>query len=264
MDITCPHCNTPNRSTAQFCDQCGKPLHIEKKEQPKPSESPAGNAFNGSSGWETPSSSSDESSAVDNDRRKGRPPNLPEHEKIQHHPRPQPPKVPQSASVKPGGVAFESSGGGSRDGRPISLPEQQGGAISETQAPKFSARGNRVIGEVRDFRERRETEGQYTWTIWNFRVERYDDSGNQMQPVPVEIKGMKFEGAVSEGDWVELPGDWKPGEVASPKKFTNLTTGAEITGSVPVGTKIGMTCGWIIFIVFIAVVIAAIYFIFFT
>ncbi len=262
MDITCPHCNAPNRTTAQFCDQCGKPLQIEKTEQPKPPESPAGNAFDASSGWQTPSGSSDESAAVDSDRRKGRPPNLPEQEKVQHQPRPQPPKSSQSAPVKPGGVAFESSGGGSRDGRPISLPEQQGGAASETHTPKFSAKGNRVIGEVREFRERRETEGNFTWTIWSFRVERYDESGNRMQPVPVEIRGMKFEGTISEGDWVELPELWKPGEVASPKKFTNLTTGAIISGSVPVGTKIGMTCGWIMFVIFIGAVIAFVYFVF--
>ena len=81
-----------------------------------------------------------------------------------------------------------------------------------------------------------------------------------MQPVPVEMKGLKFEGTISEGDWVELPGQWKPGEVASPKKFVNLTTGAEISGSVPAGAKINWTCSWIIFVVFILAVIAFIIF----
>ena len=257
MDITCPQCNAPTRSTAQFCDQCGKPL------QPKKSESPAGNAFDDASGWQPPFPSSDGPSSTEGERRSERPSTLPEQGAPQQQPPPQPQKASQSPPVKPGGVAFEASGGGFRDGRPVSLPEQQGEAVSKTRAPKYSARGNRVIGEVRDFRERRETEGQYNWIIWNFRVERYDASGNQMQPVPVEIKGMKFEGAVSEGDWVELPGEWKPGEVASPKKFTNLTTGAMVSGSIPTGTKVGMTCGWIIFIAFIAAVIAAAYFIFF-
>jgi len=262
MDITCPHCNAPNRSTAQFCDQCGKPLHQSKAARPESPESPAGNAFDDSSGWKTSFAPSDEPSTSESEERRERPSTLPEQQSPRQQPPPQPTKSPQSASVKPGGVAFEASGGGFRDGRPVSLPEQHGGVTSETRAPKFSARGNRVIGEVREFRERRETEGNFTWTIWSFRVERYDASGNQMPPVPVEIKGMKFEGTISEGDWVELPDPWKPGEVASPKKFDNLTTGAKISGSVPFGTKIGITCGWIMFVLFIAAVIAVVYFIF--
>lgn len=260
MENTCPQCKAPNRSTAQFCDQCGCPLSRSEPESPKPPESPVGSAFE-SSGWKPPDVSSEEPSDVDSDKKRGRPSTLPEQPEIRHQPKPQPPKTPQSGPVKPGGIAFES-GGGFRNGRPASLPEQQGGNIHETIAPKYSARGNHVIGEVREFRERRETEGNFTWAIWSFRVERYDASGNQMQPVPVEIKGMKFEGTISDGDWVELPEPWKPGEVASPKKFDNLTTGAKISGSVPFGTKIGMTCGWIMFVLFIAAVIAAVYFIF--
>jgi len=260
MEVFCPHCKAPNRSTAQFCDQCGKPLHPQEAGQPQPSESPVGNAFE-SSDWKTPFVSSEAPSSADNDKKNSRPSTLPEQQQV----RPQQPlrrsEEPPSAPVKPGGVAFES-GGGLRNGRPISLPEQQGENTSRSNAPKFSAKGNRVIGEVREFRERREPEGPNTWVIWSFRVERYDESGNQMQPVPVEIKGMKFEGTISDGDWVELPEPWKPGEVASPKKFDNLTTGAKISGSVPFGTKIGITCGWIMFVIFILAVIAAVYFIF--
>ena len=260
MEVICPQCKAINRSTAQFCDQCGSPLGHQKSAQPQQPESPVGNAFE-SSGWQTPSVTPEAPSDPSSDINPRRPSTLPEQQHVQPKQQPQQHEEPQLTPVKPSGVAFES-GGGLRNGRPISLPEQQGGKTTEANTPKFSAKGNRVIGEVREFRERRETEGNFTWTIWTFRVERYDESGNRMQPVPVEIKGMKFEGTISEGDWVELPELWKPGEVASPKKFDNLTTGARISGSVPFGTKIGMTCGWIVFVIFIGAVIAFVYFVF--
>ena len=80
MDITCPQCNAPNRSTAQFCDQCGKPL------QPKKSESPAGNAFDDASGWKPPFPSSDGSSSTEGERRSERPSTLPEQGAPQQQP----------------------------------------------------------------------------------------------------------------------------------------------------------------------------------
>jgi hypothetical protein len=151
-------------------------------------------------------------------------------------------------------------GGGISGGCPLSLPEQHGGKLATPKAPKYTVKGNRVIGEVREFRERHETEGQLSWIIWSFRVERYDATGNRLQPVPVEMKGMTFDGTMSEGDWVELPVDWKPGQVARPKRINNLTTGASIVGSVPASAKFGIACGWIMFAVFLIGVIAVIVF----
>ena len=89
--------------------------------------------------------------------------------------------------------------------------------------------------------------------VWSFRVERYDASGNRLQPVPVEMKGERFDGSISEGDWVELPGDWKPGQVVNPSQVKNLTTGATVRGSVTSSSKIGITCGWIIFAGFLLI-----------
>ena len=91
--------------------------------------------------------SSEEYPEISNDYKRGRPSTLPEQQQVRTQPQPQQTEEPPSVPVKPGGMAFES-GGGLSNGRPISLPEQQGANTTGANAPKYSAKGNRVIGEV--------------------------------------------------------------------------------------------------------------------
>ena len=258
MKKICQNCQAPNQSSAQFCDQCGSPLKQPEPFPPQSQNQLAGSAFNSPFFDKSPDLGA-KSADVSNKKESDRPSFLPEQSDEPQYSETGHIEQSEKSYAKPSGVAYEI-GAGKRDGRPISLPEQHEKKSSISKKPEFHAKGNRIVGEVREFRERHEPQGNINWIIWTFRVERYDKSGNQMQPVPVEMKGLKFEGTISEGDWVELPGQWKPGEIASPKKFINLTTGSEIRGSVPAGAKISWTCGWIMFAVFILAVIAFIIF----
>ncbi|OPG05041.1 hypothetical protein B1L11_36315 [Microbispora sp. GKU 823] len=65
--------------------------------------------------------------------------------------------------------------------------------------------GGAVIeGMARGVQTRTEQRGESDYaTVWTFRVERYDQAGNRAMLIPVEMRGRRFEGALSEGDWIQ-------------------------------------------------------------
>ncbi|MCP3770708.1 MULTISPECIES: hypothetical protein [unclassified Streptomyces] len=75
---------------------------------------------------------------------------------------------------------------------------------------------------------RTEQQGEANYeTVWTFRVERYDEAGNRVLLVPVEMRGYAFEGAISEGDWVRAHGKMKKGTLRA-SEVENLTSGAGV------------------------------------
>jgi hypothetical protein len=91
-----------------------------------------------------------------------------------------------------------------------------------------ASRAGAVSGVARSIQQRSEQSGgaQETEQIVTFRIERYDSEGQALPPVPVEMRGLSFEGVLSDGDWVEASGDWRPGRTLKPRAVHNLTTGA--------------------------------------
>lgn len=63
--------------------------------------------------------------------------------------------------------------------------------------------------------------------IWTFRVERYDAAGDRISLVPVEMRGLTFEGSLDDGDWVRADGRMKSGTLRA-TRLENLTTGARV------------------------------------
>ena len=220
---------------ARFCAQCGAPLSPLQVPESQPPESLFGQSF------EPPAYQTAAGLQVVNPGSGGkssRPATLPEQGQAWFSSPVRPGGHILAAPASPSGVAFES-GGGMSGGRPKSAGASGGQNGWSNCFPKFAASGNRIIGDVREFRPRNQREGQLNMEIWSFRVERYDASGNRLQPVPVEMRGERFDGSISEGDWVELPGEWKPGQVVHPDQVKNLTTGATVRGSVTSSSKIG-------------------------
>ncbi|MFD4375136.1 hypothetical protein ACFXKE_24020 [Streptomyces sp. NPDC059202] len=87
-----------------------------------------------------------------------------------------------------------------------------------------------LTGVVRDFQLRREQWGNDAeMEIWHFRIERYDESGNKLAVVPVEMRGFSFVGSVSNGDHVHVSGRWRDGTLRA-DELTNLTTRARVRG----------------------------------
>lgn len=85
-----------------------------------------------------------------------------------------------------------------------------------------------LVGQVRAFQSRTEPYGESSQrTIWSFRVERFDDDGNLVLRVPVEMRGITFRGSIAEGDSVRVTGRHRHGTVRA-RRVENLTTGATI------------------------------------
>ncbi len=64
--------------------------------------------------------------------------------------------------------------------------------------------------------------------VWSFRLERQDEAGNRVPPVPVEMRARSFEGFISGGDLVEVDHRWSPGRTLPPRRVHNVTTGAVV------------------------------------
>jgi hypothetical protein len=87
------------------------------------------------------------------------------------------------------------------------------------------------VGQARSIQKTREDDAWIAQShpiTWTFRVDRKGPDGNELPPVPVRLTGGRIQGALVEGDWVAIPGPWKPGTTATPRKITNLTTGAPV------------------------------------
>jgi len=110
-----------------------------------------------------------------------------------------------------------------------------------------------VDGVARDVRQRTESEkpNVVPTQVWTFRIERYDEQGRALPPVPVEMRGKSFRGALVDGDWVHVGARWHPGRTLHPHRVLNLTTGDRISSG-------GQGCvgSLIVLLVFIIVVIA--------
>jgi len=121
-----------------------------------------------------------------------------------------------------------------------------------------SVRSGHTVGTVRGFQSRTETtysfflRQQRSWIVWTFRVEQFDSQGNVQARTPVELRGLSFAGAISEGDEVELPKVQGSGLTIHPPWVRNHTTGALITAK---GVPASQTFVFVIAIV-VAVMIA--------
>jgi hypothetical protein len=100
------------------------------------------------------------------------------------------------------------------DPAPVPAGGSPGGAIAD--AENLHA----IRGKVRGFQSRTETSGgggnrpAVTHTVWTFRLITFDDSGNELRPIPVEMRAVSFEGFLNDGDDIEIAGKWRAGSTA--------------------------------------------------
>jgi hypothetical protein len=85
---------------------------------------------------------------------------------------------------------------------------------------------NAIEGDVYSFHERDEPYSQgVSKKVWSFMLQSFDSDGNPTIAIPVEIRGLKFEGFIRDGHRVKAYGMVEKGEVFQPKKLYNMTTG---------------------------------------
>jgi hypothetical protein len=116
-----------------------------------------------------------------------------------------------------------------------------------------------IKGQVSGFQTRFESGGRGPGlTVWSFRLDRLDKEGKPLPRVAVEMRGTSFEGAINQGDWVELDQDWKPGTTLHPKQVTNLTTNATVSSkgaAVKALSKVFVALFFVVFVVVAFVII---------
>lgn len=88
--------------------------------------------------------------------------------------------------------------------------------------------------------------------VLSFRVDRYDDAGDRLPSIGVEMAGYR-QGPIGDGEEVEVSGRWSRGTLRA-KKVVNLSTNSELRRGRG-GAKLATTVAALVVICFIAFVI---------
>jgi hypothetical protein len=92
---------------------------------------------------------------------------------------------------------------------------------------------NAIEGEVRGLEQRTERSSTSSSSqVWTFRLDRFDNDGNRLRALPVQMRGRAFDGVISEGDYVEVTGKRKGG-VLNARSVYNVTTDSTVTAKRP-------------------------------
>ncbi|YCK42924.1 hypothetical protein ACNF49_39465 [Actinomadura sp. ATCC 39365] len=124
-------------------------------------------------------------------------------------------------------------------------------SVEEPQAGQTA----RFTGIVRDFQQRQDRSLGNTdleEEIWHFRIERYDANGNRLTPIPVEMTGLSFVGALSNGDHVTVEGKWREGTLRV-EEVANLTTNARVRAKSY--RQLRMVLGVVVIFFFVVIVV---------
>lgn len=113
-----------------------------------------------------------------------------------------------------------------------------------------SGRGGRSVPKRGHARVRGVARAVWLGPPLSFRVERYDRSGNRLQPVPIEVQGIQLSGQLNDGEEVEVTGKWRRGTIRA-RTVVNITTGAHVRVA---GSKLG----WLGLFVFLGLAITAV------
>lgn len=94
-----------------------------------------------------------------------------------------------------------------------------------------------ITGQASAVQQRTEWMNEGSRSIWTFRIEGTDQNGTRLGPVQVEMRGISFEGNLTNGDSVRVSGRWRRGSIRA-NEITNLTTGAEVRAKNYTGLKV--------------------------
>jgi hypothetical protein len=128
-------------------------------------------------------------------------------------------------------------------------------SVASGIGPAFTPRKGTVAGVARGCQVRQETRNATTtWQILAFRLDRFDDAGQPLPSVPVEMRGLHLKGHINDGEWIEVPGNWKSGKLLEPRRVRNLTTGSWV--------EVGGSGLWLLQLLFVLVFVAVVLFLF--
>ncbi len=85
-----------------------------------------------------------------------------------------------------------------------------------------------IKGRVSGMQQRAEVALRTSWAVWDFRLERTAADGKPLPRVPVEMRGRRFEGSITNGDVIEIDADWTQGKILHTRQVRNGTTGVTV------------------------------------
>jgi hypothetical protein len=85
-----------------------------------------------------------------------------------------------------------------------------------------------IKGRVSGMQQRAEVALRTSWAVWDFRLERTTSDGKPLPRVPVEMRGRRFEGSITNGDVVEIAANWTQGQILHTREVHNATTGVTV------------------------------------
>jgi hypothetical protein len=132
---------------------------------------------------------------------------------------------------------FDPSGAGRPSGRgsDIDLPGPAGrgwkppddrGVPSPPPSLQTVLASHALVGVARDVHldVEHSYEEQRPVKVLSFRIERYDEGGNRVTPVQVQMRGRVLDGRVTDGDWIAVATVPNPGETLLVDAVENVTT----------------------------------------
>jgi hypothetical protein len=153
-----------------------------------------------------------------------------------------------------------STGGAKPGGGQWSHPGSEGHDHPAAAGPSGASAlpsGGLVVGSARDVQTRADTDWftKSQHSVLAFRVESFDESGNLELLVPVEMRGLAFEGFLNEGDPVRVTGRLKRG-ILQAKKVENLRDDSMLTAKgLPPVAKVLAVALLVVIAAFIAFVV---------
>ena len=133
----------------------------------------------------------------------------------------------------------------------------------KTQGPRIGvARRGALQGVARDVQLRTEqyqsAQSQETEQVLTFHIDRVDDAGGTLPPIPVEMRGRHLRGSVNDGDWIDVGDNWHEGDLLQPRAVLNLSTGVRVRARGRVHPVAGRLVVWVWIAILVAVVIIVI------
>lgn len=228
MSKLCSQCKTTNSASARFCAHCGAPLTaVTPVNCPAcGAKSPPGGKFCDACGAALPALGTTNPPI----------PPVPETQEISESLEGRPWPGPGIDSVK-------------RRTPPIT---KLIGAAKQWIAEE----SGHLVGEARNVDMRQEfTRSLESYTIWSFRLVRYDAAGNRLDPIAVELRGLGITGSIAEGDRVEVMGKPPKDAPLQVKTVNNLSTKSRVSARIPISHRIGQIGKVIKWVIFLAVII---------
>ena len=229
MSTECMICKAANSEEASFCNNCGARLGK------RPGEAPTEHAV---------------------PKPQGLPEAMPHPGSATHRPR----TLPEDTETSPTAWADPRSSGWSLShpaAQPSSTSSLRGLLAVVNDFSKRALQENKPEGEVRRFAELVESDSRgRPWCVRTFLLQSFDEVGNRQPPVQVEMRALRFDGWINEGDEVVITNLKRRGGRILASEVRNKTTRTIVKAK---GSSMWPPPGWVWNLIWLIGIILVVY-----